>query len=95
MFAMSAADDAKSFLRRHPWGLTDTDDPKQLIEALVKENELLRASAQQLAEARQERNKSDAKVKRLLQELLDLVHSKAKMTHKRLRDVQRDLDAIK
>lgn len=91
---MSAFDDAKVYLYRYPWAVQDHTNPTEIITGLVREVEELRQSTRALIDHQAKMKQAERKISALIQLLNDLVHSKSKMTHKRLCEIQLKLDKL-
>jgi hypothetical protein len=89
--ATSAIADASAFLYRHPWTSADTEDPKEIIEGLLREALTHRTKADEL---QLRVNKAEAKALYLVSVLEDLMHNKARMSRGRLREVFKRLTKI-
>ena len=89
--ATSAIADASSFLYRHPWTSTEADDPKEIIESLLREALVYRTRADKL---QLQASQAEAKVTYLIKFLEQLMHNKARMSLGRLREVYRHLTKI-
>jgi hypothetical protein len=89
--ATSAIADASKFLYQHPWTSSDAEDPKEIIEGLLREALAYQAQADKL---QLRANKAEAKASYLIGVLEDLMHNKARMSRGRLREVFQRLTKI-
>jgi hypothetical protein len=89
--AVSAIQEAGVFLYRHPWASSDIDDPKEIIEALLREALIFRNSSDC---HRVRANKADAKIAYLTEVIVMLAHSKKALTTKILHTIHQRLNEI-